>query len=69
MPKGTLIWSAMDHDRSSILVLDHTDHATRFFHRVFARTDSKRLTITKHKYFYAPSDEYRQYLLRFKRTK
>lgn len=69
MSNKTLIWSAMDHDRSNILVLDHTDNATRFFHRVFARIDSKRLVITRQKYFYAPSEEYKQHLLRFKRTK
>lgn len=67
--KGTLVWSAMDHDRSTILVLDHTDAATRFFHKVFSRIDAKRLTITRNKYFYAPSEEYRNFVVRFKRTK
>ena len=69
MRKATLVWSAMDHDRSSILVLDHTDSATKFFHKVFAGSQSKRLTISRNKYFYAPSDEYRQHILRFKRAK
>lgn len=69
MRNATLVWSAMDHDRSNILVLDNTDNATRFFHRVFGRVDSKRLTITRSKYFYAPSEEYKQHIIRFKRTK
>jgi hypothetical protein len=66
---GTLIWSSMDHDRSSILTLDHTDSATRFFHKAFSRSESKRLTITKNKYYYAPSDEYKKFVVRFKGVK
>jgi hypothetical protein len=69
MQNATLVWSAMDHDRSNILVLDHTDNATRFFHRVFGGVDSKRLTITRNKYFYAPSEEYKKHLIRFKGIK
>jgi hypothetical protein len=67
--KPTLVWSSMDHDRSNVLVLDNTDHATRFFHRVFANSQSKRLTISKNKYFYAPSDEYKSYIVRHKKIK
>ena len=69
MPNGTLVWSSMDHDRTNILVLDNTDNATRFFHKVFAKVEAKRLVITRNKYFYAPSDEYRNYIIRYKRTK
>lgn len=67
--KPTLVWSSMDHDRSNVLVLDNTDHATRFFHKVFAKVESKRLTISRNKYFYAPSDEYKNYVIRYKRMK
>lgn len=66
---ATLIWSSMDHDRSNILVLDHTDNATRFFHKAFSKTESKRLVVTRNKYFYTPSEEYRSFLIRFKGIK
>ena len=66
---ATLIWSSMDHERTNILVLDHTDSATRFFHQAFSRSESKRLTITKNKYYYAPSEEYRNFVVRFKGVK
>lgn len=59
----------MDFDRSSILVLDHTDSATRLFHRIFARVDRNRLVITRNKYFYAPSEEYKKFVVRFKKVK
>jgi len=68
---ATLVWSAEDHDRSSILVLDNTNTYSNLMDRIFVHTgkQSKRLTITKHKYFYAPSEEYKQHVVRFKRTK
>jgi hypothetical protein len=69
MRNATLVWSSRDYERTNILVLDHTDNATRFFHKVFAKVESKRLTISKHKYFYAPSDEYKSYIVRYKRVK
>lgn len=69
MPKATLVWCSMDHDRSNVLVLDHTDNATRFFHKIFADSQSKRLTISKNKYFYAPSDEYKSHIVRYKKVK
>jgi len=59
----------MDHDRTNILVLDHTDSATRFFHKAFSKTESKRLTITENKYYYAPSEEYKSFIIRFKGIK
>jgi hypothetical protein len=66
---ATLIWSSMDHDRSNILTLDNTNSATRFFHKAFADSQSKRLTINNNRYFYAPSDEYRSFAIRFKGIK
>jgi len=67
----TLVWSADDHDRSSILVLDNTNHVSNLMDKIFVHTgkQSKRLTITQHKYFYAPSEEYKKHVIRFKRTK
>lgn len=69
--KATLVWSERDHDRSTIQILDNTASAFLLMDKVFAYTgeQSKRLTISKHKYFYAPSEEYKQYVVRFKRTK
>ena len=66
MPKASLIWSSMDYERSNILVLDHTDHATRLFHKIFSESEKKRLVITKNKYFYAPSEEYKSHVIRIK---
>lgn len=68
---ATLVWSADDHDRSSILVLDNTTTYSSLMDRIFVHTgkQSNRLTITKHKYFYAPSEEYKSFVIRFKRTK
>lgn len=68
---ATLVWSADHHDRSSILVLDNTNNVSNLMDRIFVHTgkQSKRLTITQHKYFYAPSEEYKKHVIRFKRTK
>ena len=66
---ATLIWSSMDHDRSNILVLDNTNAATRFFHKAFSKTESQRLVVTENKYFYAPSDDYKSFVIRFKGIK
>jgi len=66
MPKATMIWSSMDHERSNILVLDNTNAATRLFHKIFSETEKNRLTITKNKYFYAPSEEYKNHVIRIK---
>jgi hypothetical protein len=69
MPKASLIWSSMDHERNSILVLDHTDAATQFFHKAFSQMEKNRLVITKNKYFYAPSEEYKSHVIRIKNIK
>jgi len=69
--KPILVWSAKDHDRSNVLVLDNTFNSFSLMDKLFAYTgkQSKRLSITQHKYFYAPSEEYKQHLVRYKRTK
>jgi hypothetical protein len=59
----------MDHERTNILVLDNTSSATRFFHKAFADSQSKRLTISNNRYFYAPSEEYKSFAIRFKGIK
>lgn len=66
-----LEWCSRDHSRDNILVLDNTANAFALLDKVFVYTgaQSKRLTISKHKYFYAPSEEYKQHIVRFKRTK
>jgi lipid II:glycine glycyltransferase (peptidoglycan interpeptide bridge formation enzyme) len=56
----------MDHERSNILVLDNTNAATTLFHKIFSETEKNRLTITKNKYFYAPSEEYKSHVIRIK---
>lgn len=69
--KATLVWSSEDHDRSNVLTLDNTLNAFCLMDKVFMYTgkQSKRLTITKDRYFYAPSSEYKEFVIRFKRTK
>jgi hypothetical protein len=69
--KATLVWSSDNHDRTGILVLDNTTAYSSLMDRIFVYTgrQSKRLTITEHKYFYAPSEEYNKHVVRFKRTK
>jgi hypothetical protein len=69
--KAKLEWCSRDHSRDNILVLDNTATASLLMDKLFAYTgaQSKRLVITKHKYFYAPSEEYKQHIVRFKRTK
>ena len=66
-----LEWCSRDHSRDNILVLDNNAISFCLIDRIFAHTGRKsnRLTITKHKYFYAPSEEYKQFVVRFKRTK
>ncbi len=68
---ATLVWSSEDHDRGSILVLDNTFSTSSLIDKIFCHTSghSKRLTISKHKYFYAPSEEYKSYAVRYKRTR
>jgi hypothetical protein len=66
MRNATMIWSSMDHERDNILVLDNTNAATRLFHKIFSETEKKRLVITRNKYFYAPSEEYKSYVIRIK---
>jgi hypothetical protein len=66
-----LEWRSKDHDRSNILTLDNTANSFTLLDKVFMYTghQSERLTISKHKYFYAPSEEYKSFVIRFKRTK
>lgn len=68
---ATLVWSSENHMFNSEYVLDNTGTCNNLIDKVFAFTGerSKRLTITKHKYFYAPSEEYKNFVIRFKRTK
>jgi hypothetical protein len=69
--KSTLVWSSENHDRTGILVLDNTTSYSSLMDRIFVHTgkQSKRLTITEHKYFYAPSEQYKKHIIRFKKTK
>ena len=71
---ATLVWSCQDHDRSSVQILDNTDSVTTllgkiWFYVALEKQMSKRLTITKDRYFYDPIDGYKHRVLRIKRTK
>ena len=70
---ATLVWACQDHDRSSIQILDRTDSASTlfnkiWFHKVMSGQMSKRLTITKDRYFYDPIDGYKR-IIRYKKVK
>jgi len=69
MRNATMIWSSMDHERSNILTLDNTDAATKLFHKIFSESEKNRLVITRNKYFYAPSEEYKKHVTRIKNIK
>lgn len=66
-----LEWSSRDYSRDHILVSDYTQASCLMMDKIFLHTgkQSTRLTISKHKYFYAPSEEWKSFVLRFKRTK
>jgi hypothetical protein len=70
MQNATLVWSSRDHDRSNILTFTDgvSDTSNKLMESIF-KGRTTRLTITKNKYFYAPSEDYKQHVVRFKRIK
>jgi hypothetical protein len=48
------------------MVVWEPDTATRLLSSIFAEKASKHLTITRNKYFYTPSDEYKSFMIRFR---
>lgn len=64
------IWNSKDYSREHILVHCNITsvHSNKIIDRIIPRDRTKRLVITDNKkYFYNPSDEYKQYVLKFKK--
>ena len=70
MQNATLVWSSRDHDRSNILTLTDgvSDASNKLMESIF-KGRTTRLTITRNKYYYAPSEEYKKFVIRFKGVK
>jgi len=70
MRNATLVYSSRQHTRNHINSYsdDITCNVGKLMDSVFRRRSS-RLTITGNKYFYAPSEEYKQYVIRFRKIK
>jgi len=63
----TLVYSTRRYPKSNTLSVWEPDSATKLISRIFAeKFSSKRLIVSRNKYFYQPSEDYKQYLVRFK---
>ena len=69
MSKPTLFWNSKDHSRENIQ--SHTNETSpssnRMIDDIIPKGKTKRVIVSNHKYFYDPSDEYKEYVLKFKR--
>lgn len=67
MAKGTLVWSSRDWTRDEILSSSDnvSNPANKLMNSIF-NYRSDRLVITRNKYFYNPSDEYKERLVRYR---
>jgi hypothetical protein len=67
---ATLFWNSKDHSREHILVLENKTsvNSDRIIDRIFRREKTDRLNVTNRRYFYNPSEEYKQYVLKFKKN-
>jgi hypothetical protein len=70
MRNATLVWRSADHPRHHIQVLENfSDNANKLMDAIFKAEMSKRIVITKNRYYYNPTDEYKSYMIRFKGIK
>lgn len=67
---ATLFWNSKDHSREHILVYcnETNVNSNKIIDRIFRREKTDRLNVNGRKYFYNPSDEYKQYVLKFKKN-
>ena len=66
---ASLFWNSKDYSREHILVLENKTsvNSDRMIDRIFRREKTNRLVINNRRYFYNPSEEYKQYVLKFKK--
>jgi hypothetical protein len=64
--QAQLRYSTRWFPKSQTMVVWEPDTATRLLSSIFAEKASKHLTITRNKYFYTPSDEYKSFMIRFR---
>jgi hypothetical protein len=66
---ATLFWNSKDHSREHILTLENKTsvNSDRMIDRIFRREKTDRLIVSDRSYFYNPSEEYKQYVLKFKK--
>lgn len=70
MHNATLVWSSKDYSRHHIQVLENfSDNANKLLDAIFKADKSKRIVVTRNKYYYNPTDEYKSYMIRFKGVK
>ena len=67
MANGILVWSSKDYTRDEILSSSDnvSNPANKLMNTIF-NYRSDRLVITRNKYFYNPSDEYKERLVRYR---
>lgn len=67
MGKALLVWSSKDYTRDEILSSSDnvSNPANKLMNSIF-NYRSDRLVITRNKYFYNPSDEYKERLVRYR---
>jgi|APGre2960657505_1045072.scaffolds.fasta_scaffold27560_3 hypothetical protein len=67
---ATLVYSSIGRDRSSILSLTNDFKSiNKLMNCIFHLKSSERVIISNNRYYYAPSDEYKKYIIRFKGIK
>lgn len=70
MQNATLVWKSHPHQRRDIVVFDNTIYAdaAKLVHRIF-NPPHNRLKIKNNRYFYQPSNEYKKFVVRFRKIK
>jgi hypothetical protein len=69
MTHTTLLWNSKDYSREHILIHcnETSKNANRIIDSIFRTKRTERLIVTKNRYFYNPSDEYKEYVRKWKR--
>jgi len=65
-----LVWNSKDYSREHILVHCNITsiHSNRIIDKILPRNKTERLVINNKRYLYNPSEEYKTYILKFKRN-
>jgi hypothetical protein len=63
---ATLVYSSKWFPKSQTLVSWEPDNCDNLMRSIFGNVCKNRLKIERNKYFYKPSEDYTQYLVRFK---